>query len=131
MIMKKIIILFCALLSFSSCKYFRGDNCNNTLPVEGIYENIYDKDAKNILVIKEDGTFEQIFTKGSIVKTNKGTWKFFKEYCEIDFKGLKVLHRLGQSEVKFFKQDGVHRLNNIVFVEGMSYEFNYYRVKDK
>jgi len=126
----KITILFC-LISIVSCKYFRGDNCNNTLPIVGKYENIYDKEAKNILIIKKDGTFEQFFTKGDLVKTNKGTWKFFQESCKVYLINLKVLHKLPQKlEDDFFRERGIHRLNNIVFVEGLSFEFNYYRIDE-
>ncbi len=57
------IILLLTILILVSCKYLRGDECNNTKPLVGTYENIYDKEAKNLLVIKDDGTFEQIFTK--------------------------------------------------------------------
>ncbi|SNR60716.1 hypothetical protein SAMN06265371_106213 [Lutibacter agarilyticus] len=125
---KKITILFCFIF-ITSCKYFRGDNCNNTLPIVGKYENIYDKEAENILIIKKDGTFEQVFTKGDLVKTNKGTWKFFKESCYVKLTNLKLLHKLPQRmEDNFFRENGIHRLNNIVFVEGLSFEFNYYRI---
>jgi len=128
--MKKVIIVFLSIISFTSCKYFRGDHCNNTLPVVGVYENMYDKSAKNILILKENGTFEQIFTKGKNVKKNSGTWKFFKEFCDIDFKGLELMHELSESNKQLFKQGGIHRLNNIVFIEGLGYEFDFYRVED-
>ena len=128
--MKKIIIIFLFIISFSCCKYFRGDECNNTLPVVGVYENIFNKAAKNILIINEDGTFEQIFTKGKIVKKNKGTWEFFKEHCKINLKGLKLLHKLPESVHKYYTEVGTTRLNNIVFVEDLGSEFNFYRIED-
>lgn len=128
--MKNIVLVFLCILLFTSCKYFRGDHCNNTLPVVGVYENVFDKEAENILIIKEDGTFEQVFRKGEVVKKNKGSWEFFKEHCKINLKELKLLHKLPEPAHKYFIQDGVTRLNNIVFVEGMSLEFNYYRVKN-
>ena len=123
---KFIIVLFFVFLT--SCKYFQGDNCNNTKPIYGKYENIYDKEAKNILIIYKDGTFEQIFTKGKISKKNKGTWKFFKESCDVYLNNLKLLHKLSESNEKYFLEKGIHRLNNIVFVEGLSYELNFYRI---
>lgn len=52
--MKKAITILLCILSFVSCKYFQGDNCNNTLPIVGVYENIYDKEAKNILIINKN-----------------------------------------------------------------------------
>jgi hypothetical protein len=119
-----IIIIFL----LTNCKYFQGDNCNNTEPIVGKYENIYDKEAKNILVIKKDGTFHQIFKKGNITKENKGTWRFFEQSCDIYLNNLKLLHNLSESNKKYFSEKGIHRLNNIVFVEGMSYEFNFYRI---
>ncbi|WP_298779570.1 hypothetical protein [uncultured Polaribacter sp.] len=125
--MKKLLVLIIIILVLSTCKYFRGDNCNNTMPIVGTYENIYDKKAENILIIKNDGTFEQFFKKEDVLKKNSGTWKFFKESCNIRFKNLKLLHDLSTSNSKFFKKSGTYRLNNIVFVEGLSYEFNYYR----
>jgi len=100
------------------------------VPVVGTYENIYDKDAKNILIIKENGTFEQVFTKEKIIKRNTGSWRFFDESCNIYLDSLKLLHELSESNKRFFKQSGIHRLNNIVFVEGLGYEFNFYRIKN-
>ena len=128
--MKKILIAFICLLSFSGCKYFRGDHCNNTLPVPGTYENVYDKEATNYLIINENGTFEQVFTKGVFVKKNKGTWMKGKGNCNIYLDSLKLLHDVSDSNKSFFKQSGIHRLNNIVFIEGLGYEFDFYRVKN-
>lgn len=112
-----------------SCKYFRGDNCNNTLPIVGTYKNIYDKDAKNILIIKEDGTFEQVFSKENIIKKNKGTWKFSKESCYVELNNLELMHQLGNMNKKMFSETGKYRLNKIVFIEGLSKEFDFYRMK--
>jgi len=129
--MKRItIVLIFSVLFFNGCKYFRGDHCNNTKPIVGTYENVYDKEAKNILIIRDDGTFEQIFNKGNAIKKNTGTWKFFKKTCHIRLENLSLLHSLSKSNEQFFKKTGIHRLNNIVFVEGMSYEFNFYRIDD-
>ena len=128
--MRKIIIVLFCVLSFTNCKYFRGDQCNNTLSVEGVYENLYDNEAKNILIIKKDGTFEQIFTKGNIIKKNKGTWKFFKKYCEIDFKNLKLLHSVTPTLEKYFTQNGKYRLNKIMFNEDLRKPFDFYKVEN-
>lgn len=73
---KKLIILT-LLLALTSCKYFKGDHCNNTLPVTGVYYNDYDKDAEHFLIIKEDGTFEQLYTNGTIV-ANMGSGNLIK-----------------------------------------------------
>ncbi len=127
--MKKILVLIITILVLSTCKYFRGDNCNNTISIVGKYENIYDKNAKNVLIIKKDGTFEQVFTKGNILKKNTGTWKFFKESCDIYLNDLELLHELSKQSASLFYENGTFRLNNIVFVEGMSYEFNFYRIE--
>jgi hypothetical protein len=127
--MKKRIVGIVCLLMFSSCKYFQGDKCNNTHSVIGIYENVYDKSAKNHLIINNDGTFEQEFTKENITKKNKGTWIKGKENCRIYFKNLKLFHQLPESNKKLFSQNGMHRSNNIVFVEDMGREFDFYRVK--
>ena len=40
------------------------------------------------------------------------------------------MHKLPESVQNSFTYTGTHRLNNIVFVEGLSYEFNFYRVDD-
>jgi len=128
---KKVFTILFFLIFISSCKYIRGDNCNNTLTIVGKYENVYDKEAKNILIIKKNGTFEQVFTKGDLIKTNNGTWKFFQESCNVYLTNLKLLHKLPQKlEDDFFRESGIHRLNNIVFVEGLSSEFNYYRINE-
>jgi len=118
------------LLSFTNCKYFRGDHCNNTLLVSGTYENVYDKEATNYLIINENGTFEQIFTKGVFVKKNKGTWMKGKGNCNIYFKELKLFHELSDSDKHFFTQSGIHRLNKIMFNEDLRKPFDFYRVKN-
>ena len=81
------------------------------------------------LIINNDGTFEQEFTKENITKKNKGTWIKGKENCRIYFKNLKLFHQLPESNKKLFSQNGMHRSNNIVFVEDMGREFDFYRVK--
>lgn len=69
---KQVCILL--LIFITSCKYFQGDECNNTLPIVGTYQNTYDIKAKNLLIIRKDGTFEQIFVKNDIIKKNKETF---------------------------------------------------------
>tara|TARA_R110000787_G_scaffold11253_1_gene37567 strand:- start:248 stop:634 length:387 start_codon:yes stop_codon:yes gene_type:complete len=123
-------ILYLIFLFFTSCKYFKGDKCNNTLPIIGTYQNTYDKKAENLLIIKEDGTFEQIFKKGEIVRENNGTWKLSTtRECYVILKGLKVLHEIPLSLKKYFDHSGVHRFNNILFFEDTGYAFDFYRVE--
>lgn len=126
--MRKITI-FLSFLVLLGCKYLRGDECNNILPIEGTYKNIYDKDAKNILIIRKDGTFEQVFTKEGIVKKNNGKWKIFKNDCTIFLFNLKLLHDLPEWEKSIFSDNGTYRFNNIMFSEDLRKEFDYYRVK--
>lgn len=114
---------------FVSCRYFRGDNCNNTLSIIGTYENIYDNEAKNLLIIKYDGSFKQKFTKEGITKTNVGSWTFFNESCSIILTNLTLMHKLGIYEKELFSENGKYRLNKIVFVEDLPKEFDYYRIK--
>ena len=128
MSMKKIFIIVFCLSLFNSCKYFRGDNCNNTLPIVGVYKNIYDKEAENILIIKKDGTFEQKFTKKGEIKTSKGTWSFFEESCNVYFNGLKLFHKVKPMQKRFFSESGVFRLNKIMFNEDMRVLFDFYRI---
>ena len=116
-------------LMFISCKYFRGDHCNNTKPIIGVYKNVYDKEAKNILIIKEDGTFEQKFIKGRITQKNFGTWKFFNESCYVELNNLELMHSLGIYERKLFSEEGKYRLNKIIFVEDLPKEFDFYRIE--
>lgn len=128
--MKNKIIFSLLILIMTGCKYFRGDNCNNTLSIVGKYENTFDKKATNYLIINEDGTFKQIFTKGEVVKKNSGTWEFFQKSCNIRFKNLKLLHKLPKSTEEFFTENGKFRLNNIVFFEDVGYAFDFFRIKD-
>lgn len=128
--MNKIYAFTFLLFFLNSCKYFRGDNCNNTKSIIGTYENIFDKKAKNILIIKEDGTFEQKFLKGGDLKKNIGRWIFFNETCAVHFKNLKLMHELGQYEKNEFKEEGLYRLDKIVFNEDLPYEFDFYRIND-
>lgn len=132
MLIKRLKYLVLSLLLFAfGCKYFRGDQCNSTKPLVGVYKNIYDKEAKNVLQIFEDGSFEQTFTKGNIVKKNYGSWKRSNpKKCYVILDSLKLLHELPNSTKEYFRQNGTFRLNNIVFVEDFGYEFNYYRVDD-
>ena len=125
--MKKTIILSSIIFLLFSCKYFRGDSCNNTIPIIGTYKNIYDKNAENLLIIIEDGTFYQKFTKDDIVTENTGTWKIFKESCNVIFVNLKLLHNLPLNEKKLFRDTGLYRLNKIMFVEDLRTEFDFYR----
>jgi len=124
--MKYLITLFVVVLLVSCIKR---DHCNNSLSIVGTYENVYDKDAENTLYIKEDGTFEQKFKKkGKKTRHNVGTWKFFNESCNVRFKNLKILHNLQQDYIyKFENMPGKYRNNNIIFVEGMTYEFDFFR----
>ncbi|KAB1154247.1 hypothetical protein F7018_14855 [Tenacibaculum aiptasiae] len=126
--MKYITIFFCLFL-FLGCKYFKGDNCNNTLPIVGVYKNIYDKEASNLLIIKEGGVFEQIYTKENLIKKNKGKWKFSKESCDIYFKNLKLMHKVSPTYLKYFTENGIYRLNTIRFNEDLRDEFDFYRVE--
>lgn len=126
--MRKVIIFISFLVLFG-CKYFRGDECNNTSSVEGVYENIYDKGAKNILIIKKDGTYEQVFTKEDIIKKNNGKWKFSLTDCKIFLFNLKLLHDLPEWQESIFSDNGVYRFNNIMFSEDLRKEFDYYRIK--
>ena len=128
--MKNKIIIFLAFLTLTNCKYFRGDHCNNTMPIVGVYENVYDKEATNYLIINKNGTFEQVFTKDQIIQKNKGTWKYFKKHCDIDFENFKLMHEIGIYEKKLFRQNGRYRLNKIMFIEDLGKEFDFYRVKD-
>ena len=122
-------LVLISLFLLIGCKYFKGDHCNNTLSIVGTYENTYDKNAKNLLIIKENGTFEQIFTKGTITKKNTGEWELFNESCSIHLKNLKLMHELGKYEKKAFVENGLYRLNKIMFVEDLPYEFDFYRVE--
>lgn len=126
--MNKLLVFFIFLFTICSCKYFVGGHCNNTMPIIGTYENIYDKEAQNILVIKEDGAFEQTYTKKGKTKTNKGTWKFFKGHCAIDLKGLKLMHEVDAITRGEFVTDGIYRVNTIRFNEDLRDEFDFYRV---
>jgi hypothetical protein len=124
------IILIICLFTFSCAKR---DNCNNLVPLVGKYENIYDKDATNILIIKADGTFEQIFTKGKIVQKNKGTYRFFTDDCTLYLDGLKILHNLPRQYSEYKVEDkfpAKFRNNNVIFIEGLAYEFDYYRIDE-
>lgn len=126
--MKRSFIIWFCIIFLTSCKYFQGDNCNNTKPITGKYENIYDKKAKNILIINKDGTFEQIFTKGNITKKNKGTWQFFEENCNIYLNNLKSFNSLSDWKTNLFSENGIYRLNNIMFLEDLRKEFDFYRI---
>lgn len=126
--MKKNLVFFIVIFTIYNCKYFKGDHCNNTMAITGTYENIYDKSAKNILIIKQDGTFEQIYTKKEIKKKNTGTWKFFKEDCAIDFKGLKLMHEFEEIIKDLFVSDGIYRVNTIMFNEDLKDEFDFHKI---
>lgn len=128
--MKKVLIILMCSALFTTCKYFSGDKCNNTLPIVGKYENVYDKGSKNILTLHSDGTFTQVYTKDNNTKKNTGTWKFFQESCNIRFKSLKLFHQLPNHEKSLFRQKGVRRMNAIMFIEGLGKEFDFYRIAD-
>ena len=126
--MKPFFIIILISISLLSC--IGRDNCNNSLSIVGKYQNIYDKKAKNILIIKSDGTFEQVFKKDEIIKRNSGTWKFFDKSCKVYFDTLRIFHSLPKSVRKYERNLGIFRNNNILFVEGLSYEFDFFRIKD-
>lgn len=123
-----VIFMFC-LFCFSCTKR---DNCNNSVSLVGKYENIYDKDAKNILIIKADGTFEQIFIKGKNIKRHKGTYTFFKDDCGLYFKKLKILHYLPKQLLEHHMEEypATFRNNNIVFGGDSDDDINYYRIDE-
>lgn len=127
--MYKKFILLLSLCLLIGCKYFRGDNCNNTKSIIGTYENIYDKKAKNLLIIKEDGTFKQKFVKDGITRNNTGTWKFFNESCNLKLNNFKLMHKISPTYSKYFTQKGIYRLNTIRFNEDLRKEFDFYRVE--
>jgi hypothetical protein len=122
------LILIICLFTYSCAKR---DNCNNNLPVVGSYENIYDKEAKNVLILREDSTFEQIFTKGRTVKRNKGSYRFFRNSCSIYFKNLKVFQNLPKLKEEYHIEEeypAKFRNNNVIFLEDFPDEFDYYRI---
>lgn len=129
--MKRISVLVLIVQCFFGCKYFQGDECNNTKPIVGTYQNLYDDQAKNILIINEDGSFDQVFEKGSTVKKNRGFWKKSEGgECRILLSGLKVLQDLPSTAKNYFTNKGVHRFNNILFFEDYPKEFNFYRTNE-
>lgn len=117
--MKKIILILTFLPLFINCKYIKGNSCNNTYTVEGTYYSDYDKEAKNILIIKADGSFEQVLAKDNKIKKNNGTWIFYKEDCEIKFTNLKFLHNSPKSYTNDnpYEYPAVFRTNNIYFID--------------
>ena len=125
---KKTIFLL-SLCLFIKCQYFRGDNCNNTRSIIGTYENLYDKKAKNVLIINADGTFNQKFIKDGITKESTGSWKFYNESCKLKLANHKLMHELGIYERELFTQKGKYRLNKIIFVEDLPKEFDFFRVE--
>lgn len=129
--MNRLTIVLIPLLILSSCKYFRGDNCNNTLPIAGTYYNDYDKNAKNLLIIKTDGTFEQIFSKEGYAKKNNGKWSFFEESCKIHFENLKFLQKIPEKYLddNLYEYPAIHKANNIYFID--HYDISYYRVNNE
>ncbi|RNL83707.1 hypothetical protein ED312_14580 [Sinomicrobium pectinilyticum] len=103
------------------------DQCNNKKPIEGIYKNTFVKQAENILIIKPDGTFEQVFTKDSLTKKNHGTWEFFKESCDVRFKNLIFLHDVPSEYIRdeIYKYPAIHRNDDILFID--HYDVSFYR----
>ncbi len=128
--MKKFVFIIISITLLNGCKYFRGDKCNNTLSIVGVYENIYDNNAKNILIIKSDGTFEQEYKKGDTIKFNNGTWKFFENSCSLYLYDLKSFNDLSDWKRNLFRENGIYRLNNIMFLEDLRKEFDFYRIED-
>lgn len=121
--------LLITFLILTSCNK---DKCNNSSEIFGKYENTYEKGAKDLLIIKSDGTFEQIYIKGKVRKSNNGTWKFFKDDCGIYFKTLKLLHNLPAqyTEESIEGQPAKYRNNKIKFYEDIPFEYDYSRVED-
>ncbi len=128
--MKKTTIILLCILFFNSCRYFRGDNCNNTTTILGTYENVNEKGAKTLLLIKEDGSFEQIYTKGDNIKKNTGNWKFIQKSCKVRFENLKLLHYVSPTHKQFFIDNGVYRINIIRFNEDLRKQFDYFPVDE-
>jgi len=128
--MKKILFLL-IILFLVSCKYFRGDNCSNTKSIIGTYKNVFDDDAENVLIINEDGTFEQRYIKKGVAKENIGKWFFYQESCNVKLEGLVLMHHklLGVYEKQEFREEGVYRLNTIRFNEDLQDEFDFYRIE--
>ncbi|QZK91530.1 hypothetical protein K5V07_13890 [Flavobacterium sp. CHNK8] len=108
------------------------DKCNNTVSFIGSYKNIYDKEAKNILIINANGTFEQIFTKDNIEKKHRGTYKYFKDDCTVIFEKLKILHSLPKRLLEHHMEEypATFRNNNIVFGGESDDDINYYRIDE-
>lgn len=127
---KNNILTFILLLMVFSCT--KKDDCNNSIEIYGKYENTYEQEAKDYLTMNKNGTFEQIYIKGSIIKKNKGTWKFFKDDCSIYFKTLKLLHNLPpqSKEESVEGQPAKFRNNKIMFYEDMPFEYDYTRIQD-
>jgi predicted AAA+ superfamily ATPase len=129
--MKNYLMIFIFSLFCFSCT--KKDNCNNSVSLTGKYENIYDKEAKNILIINKNGTYKQVFTKNGIRKINKGRYKFFPKFCSIVFLNLKVLQDLPKLKDEYHIEDNYpakFRNNNIVFIEDLPFEFDYYRIDE-
>ena len=126
--MKQLYIILIMCTCLLSC--IGRDNCNNSFPIVGKYQNIYDKEAENTLIIKSDGTFEQVFKKGEIIKRNSGTWKFFDKSCKVYFDTLRIFHSLPKSVKEFERSSGKFRNNNIIFIEGLAFEFDFFRIKE-
>lgn len=127
---KKLSLLIILSLGLLSCD--KKDNCKNSVEIYGKYINNYEKGAKDCLIIKKDGTFEQVYTKGIIKKTNKGNWKFFEDDCGVYFNTLKLLHNLPAQyrEESIEGQPAIFRNNKIMFYEDMPFEYDYSRVED-
>lgn len=123
-----LIFIFLTSCNFFDSKNFVGDECNNTKPVTGVYENFYVKKAENLLIIKSDGTFEQIFRKDTLTKSNRGTWKFFQEGCSLYFKNLEYLHEVSKQEEEVYFFPAIHRKDNIMFID--HYNLSFYRKED-
>lgn len=125
--MKKLIIL--GLLIVFSCS--KQEKCSSIEEVIGKYENDYEIGATNILTLNNDGTFNQLYKKGKIIKNNTGTWKFFKIDCSIDFVTLKLLHKLPKQsrEESVEGKPAKYRNNKIMFYEDMPFEYDYKKIK--
>src|SRR5690554_4432762 len=130
--MKKTVFILLTLLVFISCK--EKDQCGNDIDISGIYENKFEKGATNYLIIKNDGTFEQKYKKGDIVRENKGKWKYNREHCWLKFDTLKVLHNVpynDENSENIPRMGPVFRRNKILFYEDLPFEYNFVKIDKK
>jgi len=114
------------------------DSCGNDIDISGIYENKFEKGATNYLIIKNDGTFEQKYKKGNIIKKNNGKWEYFniKKRCAIRFDTLKVLHNVPyrdhhKNSESIKRMSSTFRKNKIMFFEDLPFEYDFVKTNKK